>query len=265
MLLLLMLAPTARPQGDDEEMVERFNVMVKKNLDTAAVLPSARIDSVMKALDGKSLGEKTSAWARYFLDRGDVRYLYGRDPGGYVTNGLLCQDFATDCVLFLCRTTELARSTTAEEAVQFAFGTRFYGASVEQAVLDDGRVDYDNPAVLQYAEDMLKSGVWGKDVTADCGASLLDAVGSSRVPPDTLRYVPTSGIDYAKLQDGDLVWFVGDENRPGASADRMKGTLIHHLGVLAREGDDVYLIHPAVAPLPGEYEGTGVVKVKLRT
>jgi hypothetical protein len=49
------------------------------------------------------------------------------------------------------RTTELARSASAREAVQFAFGTRFYGASVEHAVREDGRVDFDDPAHLEYS------------------------------------------------------------------------------------------------------------------
>ncbi|MFN8547657.1 MAG: hypothetical protein U0527_06720 [Candidatus Eisenbacteria bacterium] len=264
MMFLFMIAPPARAHGDDE-MVERFNVMVRKNLDTPAVLSSTVIDSVMKGLDGKSVGEKTAAWARYFQARGDVGYLFGRAPGGYVSQGLLAMDYSTDCVLFMYRTTELARSTSAEEAVQFAFGTRFYGASVETAVKDDGRVEYDDPAVLQFAEDMFKSGIWGKDVTSECGATLADAVGSSRVPADTLQYLPASNIDYEKLADGDVVWFVGDESRPGAVEERIKGTLIHHLGIVVRDGGDVLLVHPASVPMPGEYDKTGVVRVPLRT
>ncbi|MBK8232668.1 MAG: hypothetical protein IPK72_19320 [Candidatus Eisenbacteria bacterium] len=264
LMLLFMLAPPARPHGDDE-MVERFNVMVRRNLDHDLVLSSATIDSVMQTMAGKSLGERTAAWARYFLERGDVQYLYGRAEGGYVSRGLLALDYATDCVLFMYRTTELARSTTAEEAIQFAFGTRFYGASVEHAVKDDGRVDYDDPAVLQFAEDMLKSGVWGRDVTAECGSTTLDAVGSSRVPADTLSYLPTNNIAYERLEPGDIVWFVGDENRPGALEERVKGTLIHHLGIIARENGEAMLIHPASIPMPGEYEQTGVARVPLRT
>ncbi len=264
MILLFMIAPPAKPHGDDE-LVERFNVMVRRNLDNGAVLPSGVIDSVMKSLDGKSIGEKTASWARYFRARGDVQYVFGRAPGGYATQGLLAQDFATDCVLFMYRTTELARSTSAEEAIQFAFGTRFYGASVENSVKDDGRVEYDDPSVLQFAEDMLKSGVWGKDVTVECGNALTDAVGSSRVPADTLQYLPANNIDYDKLQDGDILWFIGDEGRAGAVEERMKGTLIHHLGICSREGAEAYLIHPASVPMQGEYETTGVARVALRT
>ena len=139
------------------------------------------LDSVAAGFASRTLGERTAAWARWFLDLGTVRYAYGRGPGGYVTEGRLCQDYATDCVLFMCRVTELARSGSAREAVQFAFGTRFYGASVAGAMLEDGRVNYDDPAHLEYSEEMIRSGIWGADVTAECGAALRDTVGSSRV------------------------------------------------------------------------------------
>ena len=195
-----MIAPASR-SDDSEALLARFETMVRFNLDNGKVVPSAQLDSLANAWAAMSLGDRVAAWARWFLARGDVRYLYGRDPGGYVTEGRLCQDFATDCVLFMYRTTELARSASAREAVQFAFGTRFYGAAVERAVREDGRVDFDDPAHLEYSEEMIRSGVWGADVTAECGAALRDTVGSSRAPPDTVRFLPTAGIDYAKLQE----------------------------------------------------------------
>jgi hypothetical protein len=57
---------------------------------------------------------------------------------------------------------------------------------------------------------------------------------------------------------------VGDENEPGAAAKRQTGTMIHHLGLLARNGDEVMLIHPASRPLPGIYDRTGLVQLQLR-
>jgi hypothetical protein len=259
-----MIAP--RSQADDSEaLLARFETMVRFNMDNNQVVQSALLDSLSNTFAPLSLGDRVVAWARWFLARGDVRYVYGRDPGGYVTDGRLCQDFRTDCVLFMNRTTELARSSSAREAVQFAFGTRFYGASVERAVREDGRVNFDDPAHLEYSEDMVASGVWGADVTAQCGAALRDTVGSLRVPPDTVRYLPTAGIDYAKLQNGDIAWFIGDETAPGAVEKRREGTMIHHLGILAREGDRVMLIHPAMRPLAGVYDHAGVVEVPLDT
>lgn len=264
LVLSAMIAPISR-SDDSEALLARFETMVRFNLDNREVVPSARLDSLANAWSGMPLGDRVAAWARWFLARGDARYLYGRDPGGYVTEGRLCQDFATDCVLFMYRTTELARSSSAREAVQFAFGTRFYGASVDRAVRSDGRVDYDDPAHLDFSEEMILSGVWGADVTAECGAALRDTVGSSRVPPDTLRFLPTAAIDETKLKSGDIAWFIGDETAPGAADKRREGTMIHHLGIIARDGDRVVLIHPALHPLPGIYEHAGVVEVPLAT
>lgn len=264
--LVLIGALAGAPGAEEMDAVlQRFDTLVRKNLDNAEVMPSAEIDATMSALAGKPLGERVAAWARRQLELGRVRYVFGRAPGGYVTEGRLCQDFATDCVLFMFRTTELARSTTAEEAVQFAFGTRFYGATIDRVVSPDGRVDYDDASHHQFAEDLLTSGVWGEDVTAQCGSALRDAVGSSRVPADTLHYLPKDGIDYTRLQSGDIVWFVGDESRPGAMESRIQGTLIHHLGILVRNRDEVSLVHPAAVPLPEVYERTGLVEVPLRT
>jgi len=258
-----MIAPASRPQ-DSDALMARFDRMVERNLDNSHVVASSTLDSLCAAYQMLPLGDRIAAWARWFQQLGTVRYLYGRAPGGYVTEGRLCDDFDTDCVLFMCRVTELARSGSAREAVQFAFGTRFYGASVVKVVSEDGKVDYDDPVHLEYSEDMIKSGIWGAEVTADCGGALRDTVGSSRVPPDTLHYLPSEKINYPSLQSGDIVWFVGDDSDPGEAAQRPAGTLIHHIGILARSGDEVELIHPASRPLPGVYEKTGLARLPLK-
>jgi len=261
---LFMIAPIARAD-DGDALMARFERMVAFNLDHPAVVSSAVIDTLCHGLESRPLGERVAAWAQWFVDQKKVEYLYGRDPGGYVTEGRLCQDFSTDCVLFMCRVTELARSTTAKEAVQFAFGTRFYGASIAKVVAENGRVNYDDPVHLEYSEDMIKSAIWGADVTADCGAALRDSIGSLRAAPDTVHYVPSDRLAYDRLESGDILWFVGDENEPGAKEKRAQGTMVHHLGIVTRDGAEVFLIHPASRPLPGVYEKTGLVKVPLKT
>jgi hypothetical protein len=264
LLGLLMIAPSSHSENNDALMA-RFEKMVQRNLDNPEVVPSHVLDSLATAYQVLPLGDRVAAWARWFERQGKVSYLYGRNPGGYVSEGLLCNDFKTDCVLFMCRTTELARSGSAREAVQFAFGTRFYGASVGKVVSDDGRVDYDDPVHLEYSEDMIKSGIWGADVTTECGSALRDSLGSSRVPPDTLRYLPAAKIDFSKLHSGDIVWFVGSEEEPGAAEKRKEGTMIHHVGIVARNGDEVMLVHPASRPLEGSYDHTGLVQLPLKT
>ncbi len=263
LLGVAMIAPASR-SDDTEGLMVRFDRMVKFNLDNPRVAASATLDSLAKAYQPLPLGDRIAAWARWFLNREDVGYLYGRDPGGYVTDGRIAQDFMTDCVLFMYRTTELARSSSASEAIQFAFGTRFYGATIARAIDDQGRVSYDDPAHLEYPEDMIKSGVWGENVTVSLGEARLDAVGSSRVPPDTLHYLPTAKIDYGKIQTGDIIWFVGDDSDPAQFESRRQGTLIHHIGIAAKKGDEVELIHPAKRPISGLYDRTGVVEVSLR-
>jgi hypothetical protein len=218
----------------------------------------------MAQIEGKPVGERIALWAETFHRDGRARYLFGLDEGGYVREGRLCDDFHTDCVLFLYRTTELGRSTSAREAVQFAFGTRFYGASVEEAILPDGRVRYDHAAHQEYSEDMLRSGIWGRDVTASIGPVQSDA-GNARFPADTLRYVPKDRIDYSAVQSGDLVFFLLDEKAPKGQEYRAQGTLIHHIGVAVRTADQVDLIHAAKAPLSGHYDGQKIERIPLKT
>ena len=250
------------PSG--EAILARFERMVEHNLDNDRVWASARIDSLMGQIEDRPLGERIAFWAEAFHGDGRARYRFGLDPDGYVTQGRLCDDFAMDCVLLLYRATELGRSSTAREAVQFAFGTRFYGASVEEAILPDGRVRYDDFSHLDYSEDILRTGIWGANVTDRIGPTERDP-GNARFGPDTLSYVPKDRIDESALRPGDLVYFVLDENHPKGAEDRAGGSLIAHLGILTRDGGRVDLVHAAQKPLPGFYEGGRIEKIPLKT
>lgn len=255
----------ARGQDDaSEPVLARFDTMVRANLDNPNVLPSTEIDSLMASIATRPVGERIAFWADFFYRDGRARYLFGLDPEGYVSQGRLCDDFRTDCVLFLYRTTELGRSSSAREAVQFAFGTRFYGAGVEEAILPDGRVRYDHPAHEEYSEDIFRSGIWGEDVTAKIGPVRSDP-GNDRFPAGTISFVPKQQINYAAIQPGDLIYFVLDENTAKGAEARATGILIQHLGIGTREGSEVYLIHAAKQPLSGYYDGGKVEKVPLRT
>lgn len=249
------------PQGD--AILARFESMVTFNLDNPHVMPSSQIDSLMQTIAQKPVGERIAFWADFFYRQGKARYLFGLDPGGYVNEGRLCDDYQTDCVLFVYRTTELGRSSTAREAVQFAFGTRFYGASVESAILPDGRVRYEDPSHLDYSEDIYRTGIWGKDVTPTIGPTQPDP-GNDLFAPDTLRFVPKDKIDESALQSGDVVYFVLDEANPKGKEARAEGVLISHLGIVKGAGNGFDLIHAAKSPLEGVYEGGKVEKVALR-
>jgi len=289
-----MMAPASQSE-DADKLLERFQEMVQYNLDNSEVVESDRLNAVLRHFEGRPLGERIAAWATWFHDLGKVEYRFGLAPGGYVTEGRLCQDFATDCVLFMYRVTELARSTTAEEAVQFAFGTRFYGASIDGAVEEGGKVDYDDESHLEYSEELIGSEIWGRNVTdsigptvqvawsdfegtdgaVDCGPvanatptntgsnATTDAAQAARPDLPELSYLPSDAITYDSLESGDIVWFVGKPVSAPAEKDDGRVTLIHHLGFIDRRAGSVDLVHAAMKPLPGVYEGQGLVRVPL--
>lgn len=246
-------------------LLERYERMVQLNLDQPWVLSSDEINGQMAAIASLPLGERIGAWAEYFHQRGDARYLFGLAEEGYVEEGRLADDFAFDCILFLYRTTELGRTTSAREAIDFAYGTRFAGASLEEAVRADGTVNYDDPAHLDYSIDMIRSGIWGQDITASLGGTERDLAGSSRYAAGSIKFVPTAKIDYAALQSGDLIFLVTDEQTERGKALREAGALIGHVGIIRVENGRPEFIHPASSGLAGLYEGGRIVKVPLET
>jgi hypothetical protein len=253
----------------DEEyqrnLMNRYEQMVAYNLDNDNTVPSALIDSMMSRFQSLRLGERIAAWADYFYHRGDVNYKFGLKADGYVSRGRLVDDYNTDCVLFFYRVTELGRSNSALEAVQFAFGTRFHGASLEKVVGCEGRVDYENPVHLDYAIDQILSGIWGIDITKQVGQAKIDQAGSTRYDGGLLTFVPKAKVDYRKFRCGDLVFFVSDENQESGKNLRGFGAIIGHVGVIKTEGDKVYLIHPASKGIDGIYEGGKLEKLPLKT
>jgi hypothetical protein len=255
------------PPADDHQkrLMQLYEQMVQLNLDNERTLPSSLIDSLMTEFSSLNLGERIAAWADYFWRRGDVAYLFGLEAGGYAKEGHLVDDFATDCVLFFYRTTELGRTGSALEAVQFAFGTRFYGAMLEEAVQEDGRIDYSSPVHLDYSLEILRSGMWGRDVTDSLGVCEMDQAGSVRYEPKSVSYLPKERIRYAALRSGDIVFFVSDESTPPGRKLREAGAMIGHMGILRVESGRVMLIHAAAQGLGGLYEGGRVAKVGLRT
>lgn len=258
------------PDGPDDQerqrrLMQRYEKMIQFNLDSDHTLPSTCIDSLMAQLRTLSLGGRVAAWADYLWRRGDATYIFGLKPGGYVHEGRLVDDFSTDCILFFYRTTELGRSSSALEAVQFAYGTRFHAASLEEVVSEQGQVDYDSPVHLDYSIDIIRSGIWGKDVTETLGKAEPDKAGSARYEPGSVRYIPSKKVDLKSLRDGDVLFFVTDESMQTGKKLRDSGAIIGHVGIVRIEDGEVYLIHPAAKPLKGIYEGGKVVKVPLQT
>lgn len=237
---------------------------VARNLAVDDLAPPAVVDSLLAAEQDLPTAARVGAWARRYLAWGETEYRFGLADGGYVAAGLLVPGRWQDCISLLYRTTELARARDARDAVRLALALRFAGADPDSVVDADGRVDYDRPEHLDYSLDMIRSGHWGRDVTATLSGAAPDPAGSSRYPAGSFVTVPERALRPGELREGDLVWFVLDPTHAGARRLRDDfGLVIGHVGIVIIEGGEPVLVHAANSPLPGWYDRSGVVSVPL--
>jgi pimeloyl-ACP methyl ester carboxylesterase len=219
------------------------------------------------------LADKVGHWARRFLAAENTAYCFGLADEGYVTGGLLVDDRSLDCVSFVYRCTELARSRDKAEALLWALRTRFNGADLAEVVHPEGWVDYDSPWHLDYSLDMVRSGIWGRNITPELtgaveGEETTPRPGPGGVSmnyrPGKFHFIPSADLDTGELREGDIVWLVLSPEHPGGKVLRKEhGIVIGHLGVVIREEGQALLVHAAASPLPGQYDRTGVVAVPL--
>ena len=203
-------------------------------------------------------------WARSFLGAGEATYCFGPAEGGYVAEGRLVLDARHDCISLLYRCGELARASDAADAVAWALATRFAGAPADSVVGPDGRVDYDHPAHLDFSVDMIRSGLWGRDLTAELTGALPDSTGTPRYPAGSVVTVPAADLVPSELREGDIAWCVLDPGNRKARALRDEyGLMIGHVGIVILEEGEPWLVHAASSDLPGWYEGGQIVKVPL--
>jgi hypothetical protein len=228
------------------------------------LMPAAAEDSLLAVQQGLPTAERVGLWARRFLAADGIRYVFGPNADGYVAEREIVRDHRQDCISLLYRCTELARARDHRDAIAVALATRFAGAEPDSVVDASGRVDYDDPSHLDYSLDMIRSGHWGTDVTAQVGAAEPDTVGTSRYPARSFLLVPKAKLDPAMLREGDMCWFVLDPNV--ASARKLRdtyGLVIGHVGLVIVQDGRPWLVHAAVSGLSGWYEGGTVVKVPL--
>jgi hypothetical protein len=171
---------------------------------------------------------------------------YDTNPiGEYVAKQTIVYDKAVDCMYFVFRCTELAMANfddtkSQEVALKMRFKT--------QGIVDGGKVvNYDDR--FEYAEDMVLSAKWGRNVTKSIGR--LSAIEGSR-GVEQLSYVKNNDINYKKLQNGDIVFFVKDPSK------RVVGEIIGHLGFIEVENGIVYFIH--ASGVKRKTENSGMVK-----
>ncbi len=262
LLLVLLAAFLAGPGcGDDDPAPDPFAAAIARagafNGDPAGPAgdpPPADLD----------VAGRVGFWARRYAAADAAVYCFGPAEGGYVAEGRLVLDEKHDCVSLLYRTTELARAATPDEALSWALRTRFAGADWDSVVAADGRVDYDHASHLDFSVDMIRSGHWGRDVTASLAGAVPDTAGSTRYPPGTVTWVPEADLDPTGLQEGDVVWFVLDPDDPRALNLRGEyGLIVGHIGIVVVEDDGPHVIHAASRDLPGFYVGGHVVQAPL--
>jgi hypothetical protein len=207
-------------------------------------LKDSYIASRQKEIAGKSLGDRIAFWAERFLG---VPY----DPdvdGAYVTRKAIVADDRVDCMYLTFRTAELALGRTPKESVEIALDKRFRG----HGILENGTVvNYDDR--FRYGEDMIDSGKWGKEITADIGP--VSFVKGSRgrelvkmISKETLIKM-LAEKKKVPLKNGDIVFFVK------APEKRILDEIIGHIGIIKRNSDHIYLIHAS-----GRKNGKGEVR-----
>lgn len=213
---------------------------------------------------GESTGERVGQWARHYLNQGGD-YLFGLAEGGYASEGKLRDEASFDCVSFMYQCTENARSRNQDEALAFALRTRFAGADPAAVVDASGRADYDAPEHLDFSLDMIRTGIWGRNVTALMTGAVDDAHGSSRYEADSFQFIPKADLQDDELREGDIVWLVLDpEHKKGAAMREKFGLVVGHIGIVLREDGQAQLAHAASSSLPGFYEKSGLVQVPLK-
>lgn len=221
-------------------------------------------DSLLRAEFAMPTPEKIGRWARRFVVADSVEYLFGPKPGGYVAEGEVISDQRQDCVSLLYRVSELARARDHDDAVAWALRTRFAGSETQATDAHSGRVNYDDPAHLDYSLDMIRTGMWGREITASISGAIQDTVGSSRYPAGSFYYLPQKSLAVDELAEGDIVWFVLDPaHKSGAKLRDEYGLVIGHIGIVIVDGDVRKLVHAASSDLAGWYEGGSVVEVPL--
>lgn len=193
-----------------------------------------------------SLGKRISYWAGRFIGTP-----YDPDPLGlYVRTNRIVADERVDCMYHVFRSVELAQSSTPGEAIDRALDLRF----MARGALVDGLVaNYDQR--FQYGEDMVYSGKWGKNITADLGMTKKITGSRGRDEVDILpRNILATRSLQKKLQDGDIVYWVKDPKK------RAVEEIVAHLSIVHMKAGKPYVIHAAGDKDRADRQGGGVVK-----
>jgi hypothetical protein len=220
----------------------------------AAPLSAKEIQERQDRVAEMPVGSRIAYWAEQFRD-----VPYDTDPlGKYVRTNKIVSDQEMDCMYLVFRSVELALTRTPDEAVAKALDLRF---KTKGKLGKNGEVlNYGER--FDYAEDMIASGKWGKDVTAEI-APPAEAPGSRGYKK--VKYVPKAELMeekyFSRLKDGDIIYFI---KKP---AKRAVGEIVGHLGIIKMEANPAsgkpapYLIAASGTKTSATHCGGGFVKV----
>jgi len=186
---------------------------------SADAFTDAEISAFQAEIRDRPLGEKVAFWAEKFVGRP-----YDTDPiGEYVSKRVIVADERVDCMYLTFRAVELALSSTPGEAARTALDKRFHG----KGVMNNGKVaNYEDR--FEYGEDMIRSGKWGREITAEAGR-----ISRVRGPRgrECVAYLSSRELAPAipKLRSGDILFFI---KTPGK---RKTGEIVGHIGIIKSE------------------------------
>jgi hypothetical protein len=195
---------------------------------------------------GLPLGRRISWWAGRFIGTP-----YDPDPLGlYVRTNRIVADEKVDCMYHAFRSVELAQTGTPAEAIDRALALRF----ITQGKIADGMVtNYEQR--FEYGEDMVFSGKWGRNVTAELGTTRkIDGTRGKDEVEILPKYLLATRTLQKKLQDGDIIYWVKDPKK------RASDEIVAHLSVVHLKSGKPYLIHAAGSKDHDGTPGGGVVK-----
>jgi len=215
-------------------------------------MSDAEIALFQKELEGKPIGERIAFWADKF-----VGTPYDPDPlGEYVTKNLIVADERVDCMYLSFRTLELSLGKTPSEALMIALDKRFF----DKGKIANGKViNYENR--FEYGEDMLDSGKWGREITAEIGP--LTEIRGSRgrekvkiISKESLQALLNTNspckCKTSSIHNGDMLFFIKSPDK------RIMDEIVGHIGIVKKEDGVLYLIHAS-----GSKNRDGVVKKVL--
>lgn len=191
------------------------------------------IGVLQRDISDKPVGDRIAFWAEKF-----VGTPYDTDPQGeYVTKKVIIADERVDCMYLVFRSAELALSQNPDQAIEVALNKRFIHKGMFGSY---GNVlNYQDR--FQYAEDMIDSKKWGKEITAEFG-TLSEIKGKKE--DDKVKIFAKKELskllrDKKKMlfKNGDIIFLIKDPSK------RTVNEIVGHLGIIKVEKNKTYLIH----------------------